>query len=154
MKKGTVYTKENLREISFPLGGIGSGSIGLMGNGRLGDWEIANRPGKGMSNGHSFFAVKAEKNGKLVDARVLQGDCPKDIIGQYQKIDFKGFGYGPQADTLAGFPHFEDITFDGAFPVAKLSFADGKFPGKATLTAFNPFIPLDEDAAEEEFKNH
>ena len=147
MKKGTVYTKENLREISVPLGGIGSGSIGLMGNGRLGDWEIANRPGKGMSNGHSFFAVKAEKNGKLVDARVLQGDCPKDIIGQYQKIDFKGFGYGPQADTLAGFPHFEDITFDGAFPVAKLSFADGKFPGKATLTAFNPFIPLDEDAS-------
>ena len=40
MKKRTVYTKESLREISFPLGGIGTGCIGLAGNGSLTDWEI------------------------------------------------------------------------------------------------------------------
>ena len=147
MKKGTIYTGSNLREISFPLGGIGSGCIGLLGNGRLSDWEIANRPAKGVSNGYSFFAVKAVQNGKLVDARVLQGDWPKDIIGQYMKKDFTGYGYGPKVDTLAGFPHFETVSFDGAFPVAQLEFAHGKFPGKVKMEAFNPFIPLDEDAS-------
>ena len=40
------YSGDSLREISFPLGGIGSGSIGLSGNGRLIDWEIFNRPNK------------------------------------------------------------------------------------------------------------
>ena len=30
-----VYTKEQLREICFPLGGIGAGCIGLAGNGRF-----------------------------------------------------------------------------------------------------------------------
>jgi hypothetical protein len=35
-----IYTGENLREIIFPLGGIGSGSIGLAGNGSLVDWNI------------------------------------------------------------------------------------------------------------------
>ncbi|SFQ20046.1 hypothetical protein SAMN05444406_11740 [Caldicoprobacter faecalis] len=30
-----LYTKERLNEISFPLGGIGTGCIGLAGNGRL-----------------------------------------------------------------------------------------------------------------------
>lgn len=61
MKQGAVYSGENLREISMPIGGIGSGSIGLAGNGRLVDWEIANRPNKGGNNEHTFFAVKAEK---------------------------------------------------------------------------------------------
>ena len=40
------YEQEYLKEISFPLGGIGSGCIGLAGNGRLVDWEIFNRPNK------------------------------------------------------------------------------------------------------------
>ena len=45
------YENESLNEISFPLGGIGTGSIGLAGNGRLIDWEIFNRPNKGSVNG-------------------------------------------------------------------------------------------------------
>jgi len=35
-----LYRDEFLKEISFPIGGIGSGCIGLAGNGRLVDWEI------------------------------------------------------------------------------------------------------------------
>ena len=49
-----VYKGENLREISFPLGGIGTGCIGVAGNGALIDWEIFNRPNKGSINGTSF----------------------------------------------------------------------------------------------------
>ena len=48
-----VYEGESTREISFPLGGIGTGSIGLSGAGRLIDWEIQNRPAKGITNGLS-----------------------------------------------------------------------------------------------------
>ena len=63
-----TYRGEQLTEISFPLGGIGSGCIGLGGNGRLIDWEIFGRPNKGSVNGFSHFAVKAERDGKLLDA--------------------------------------------------------------------------------------
>ena len=45
--KRTIYTGERTSEISFPLGGIGTGSIGLAGNGRLVDWEIFNNANKG-----------------------------------------------------------------------------------------------------------
>ena len=55
-----VYRGAKTNQISFPLGGIGSGSIGLAGNGRLLDWEIFNRPNKGSVNGFSHFAIKAE----------------------------------------------------------------------------------------------
>ena len=33
-----IYEKEYTKNISFPLGGIGTGCIGLAGNGELKDW--------------------------------------------------------------------------------------------------------------------
>ena len=59
-----TYEKEKRREIVFPLGGIGAGSIGLDGTGRLRDWEIRNHPAKGSLNGYSHFGIKAEERGK------------------------------------------------------------------------------------------
>jgi uncharacterized protein (DUF608 family) len=41
--KRLVYTGDRLREIAFPLGGIGTGTISLGGRGQLRDFEIANR---------------------------------------------------------------------------------------------------------------
>ena len=69
-----LYTGSKTREISFPLGGIGTGAIGLAGNGRLVDWEIFNRPNKGSVNGFSHFSIKAERAGQVIDSRVLHGD--------------------------------------------------------------------------------
>lgn len=138
--KDFVYTGSETNEISFPLGGIGTGSIGLAGNGRLLDWEIFNRPNKGSDNGYSHIAVKAEKDGKLVDARILNGDVNIGFTGQYGK----GYGHGLANVTMAGFPHFLNSSFKGTFPIAEMSFDDPNFPGTAKLTAFNPFIPLND----------
>lgn len=54
-----IYEKAKTKNISFPLGGIGTGCIGLSGNGALHEWEIFNRPNKGARNGYSHFAIKA-----------------------------------------------------------------------------------------------
>lgn len=139
-----VYTGASTREIVFPLGGIGTGSIGLGGNGRLTDWEIDGRPHKGAINDYSHLAVKAAAGGRLLCAKVLAGDLYKDLAGAYGKGNFAGYGYGPQRESLAGFPHFREHTFIGEFPIARLEFADPAFPGRVSLTAFNPFIPLDD----------
>ena len=84
----TVYTKEQLKEISFPLGGIGTGCIGLAGNGSLKDWEIFNRPDKGSDNGFSHFAIKAVRGEETVDARVLCADDNGNLTGEFAH----GFG--------------------------------------------------------------
>jgi len=139
------YTGSQLREISFPLGGIGTGCIGLAGNGSFLDWEIFNRPNKGSFMPHSFFAVRASyPDGKTV-CKILQGDWTKDLSGQYSKSLYDGFGRGPVSSRMFGFPHFHDVTFDGTFPIAKLTFEDEQFPGTVVLKAFNPFIPLDSE---------
>src|SRR2546421_3836039 len=136
-----VYKGSKAREISFPLGGIGSGCIGLAGDGRLIDWEIFKRPNKGSVNGFSHFAVKAEAQGRVLDARVLHGD----FLGPYtgtSTTPFTGVGFGVTRAFLTGAPHFRSAEFEGAFPVATIRFAEEKFPGHVALTAFNPLIPL------------
>ena len=46
-----LYKGKTTKNISFPLGGIGTGCIGLTGSGELNDWEIFNRPNKCSRNG-------------------------------------------------------------------------------------------------------
>ncbi len=96
------YATENLNKISFPLGGIGSGCIGLSGHGELVDFEIFNRPNKYSLNGYSHFAVRAMREGEVVDARVLVSD--RDISASGRN-DMK-------EQTLQGFPHFKENTFE------------------------------------------
>ncbi len=134
------YTGVNAREISFPLGGIGSGCVGLGGAGHLIDWEIFNRPAKGSRNGFTHFAVKAQRGGQVLDARVLHGDVPPPYAGSGRGV-YGGFGFGVARETLSGLPHFRTTTFTGGFPIAELTFDDPGFPGTVEMTAFNPFIP-------------
>ena len=135
--KNTVFKGDQLNEISFPLGGIGTGCLGLAGNGRLIDWEMFNRPNKGSNNGMSHFAIKAMEGGKLIDARVINGDVNKDLAGAYGH----GFGTGLTSTSMAGFPHFRNCVFTGEFPIASVDFSDNGFPGTVRLTAWSPLIP-------------
>ena len=136
------YEKNKSAVISFPLGGIGAGSIGLAGNGSLVDWEIFNRPSKCSRNGFTHFAVRAEEEGKVTGIRILNGDLPPPYIGEHQeKPGHAGFGYGPAEETLANWPHFPEHEFSGNYPVAEINFKDDKFPGKNKLSAWSVMIP-------------
>lgn len=139
-----LYRGAKTKEISFPLGGIGTGCIGLAGNGRLIDWEIFNRPNKGSINGLSHFAIKAERGGSVIDARVLNGDLAPPYAGSFGPPGSHNYGFGPHRGTMAGFPHFKDVEFRGEFPIAELAFIDDVFPGHVSMLAFNPFIPLND----------
>ena len=144
-----VYEGKNTTLISFPLGGIGSGSVGLAGNGAFRDWEIFNRPFKNSRNGFTHFCVRAEQDGEVKDVRVLQGDYQGPREGG-ETINVKrgngGFGYGmgTYRGTMAGVPHFKNVKFNGRYPEAILEFQDEHFPGTVELKAFNPFIPLND----------
>jgi non-lysosomal glucosylceramidase len=136
-----IYNDQRRRYVSFPLGGIGTGSVSLTGSGRLIDWSIRNRPAIDQFNGYSHFAIKAELDGKLLAARVLNGPYEGIPTGSPSVRKFDGFGFGANRDSMAGVPHFDDVTFIGRFPVAELEFHQTDFPGQVRMTAFSPFIP-------------
>lgn len=140
-----IYEGKNLKEISFPLGGIGTGSIGLMGNGGFIDWEIYNRPNKRSENLNTFFAVRAEyPDGKVV-CKVLMGDYNRDFSGNIGVERWHGYGCGASSGSMCAYPHFSKVVFNGEFPVAQITFSDAGFPAEVVMTAFNPFIPLDSE---------
>ena len=139
-----IYRNEKIKNISFPLGGIGTGCIGLAGNGGLVDWEIFNRQNKNTFNGYSHFAIKVKtKEGSLI--KVLQGDTAENLMGMHDHSDeWSSFGFGPHKCSMAGYPHFKNTEFESSFPFATVRLWEEGFPIKARLRAFNPFIPHDE----------
>lgn len=137
------YEGKKTKNISFPLGGIGTGCIGLFGNGELRDFEIFNRPAKNTGAGYTFFSVKASREG-YSDVRVLHGDTNESYMGEHSAEGWRGFGFGPSFEAMGGFPHFRKTVFDAVFPIANITFSDEDFPAELTLTAFNPLIPSDE----------
>src|SRR6266851_8547290 len=71
-RRAPTFTGAALREIAFPLGGIGTGTVSLGGRGELRDWEIFNRPAKGRSMPFTFFALWAQPADANAIARVLE----------------------------------------------------------------------------------
>ena len=132
-----IFTGPALAMISFPLGGIGAGSIGLGGRGQLRDWEIFNRPDQGNSPNYAFPAVWVQAEGRKPIARVLEARIQTPYEGQ----DGLGSRNAPGLSRLQG------ATFTGEFPLARIDFHDAALPVEIALDAATPFIPLDGDVS-------
>lgn len=97
-------------EDKLPLGGIATGHITLGCDGSI----TADAP--------TFFAIKAEKDGELFDARILQSS----------------------QNEAVSLPCFENSTANSYFPFTEICFSDSSFPADVKMTAFSPFIPLND----------
>jgi non-lysosomal glucosylceramidase len=128
------YRNGHLREIAFPLGGIGTGCISLGGYGQLRDWEVFNRPDQGYRPEFSFVALRAQAEAGPVVTKVVQALFPPPYGGPF----------GSAVTPGLGLPHFTSNTFRGEYPFAWLDFEDEQVPLNVSLEAFSPFIPLDE----------
>ncbi|MGB9619323.1 MAG: GH116 family glycosyl-hydrolase, partial [Armatimonadota bacterium] len=128
------FTGSALKEIAFPLGGIGTGTVSLGGRGNLRDWEIFNRPNKGRVLPYTFPAIFARTGSGKALARVLESRLlPPFVVGG-----------GMPPEQLCGLPRLENATFRGEYPFAHIEFHDSSLPVNVELTAFNPFVPLNE----------
>jgi uncharacterized protein (DUF608 family) len=123
------------REVAFPIGGIGTGNVSLGARGELRDWEIFNRPAKGLSLLYTFFALWVEPGTEKPLVRILESKIQPPFSRSH------GFSSG----ELAGLPRFARSWMRVEYPFARVDFEDETLPVEVTLEAFNPFIPLDAD---------
>lgn len=131
-----VFTGQKLAMIAFPLGGVGAGSISLGGRGQLRDWEIFNRPDKGLAPTYALPSiwVRTASDAKPV-SKVLEGRFLPPYEGQ------NGLG----SNNAPGLRRMDGATFTGEYPLAQVAFRDARIPVKVTLEAFSPFIPHNAD---------
>ena len=132
-----VFTGAQLSQISFPLGGVGAGSIGLGGRGQLRDWQIFNRPDRGNAPGYAFPAIRVRRGTRAPFVSVLEGRLQPPYQGP--------FGLGSR--SAPGLQRLESARFTGEFPLARIAFRDRRLPVRVALEAFSPFIPHDADAS-------
>ena len=135
------YAGGDRTRISLPVGGIGTGTIGFGGRGQLRDWELENHPSKGLTAPLTFLACQVAGvgpgSGTAPAARVLEGALFDEEIG------------GAQGATapLAGLPRFASCEFETAYPFGRVRLADPGFPVVASVEAWNPLVPGDEEAS-------
>ena len=99
----------------LPLGGIATGYINLGCDASI---SLETRESSNLS----FFAIKAEKDGVLTDARVLQASkAPSSLLAPFEKAESACY-----------------------FPFTEICFSDSSFPADIKMTAFSPFIPLND----------
>jgi uncharacterized protein (DUF608 family) len=130
--KPRSFTGRALREIAFPLGGIGTGTVSLGGRGELRDWEIFNRPAKGLTLPQTFVALWARERGRKAVTRVVAARPLPPFTGHS----------GVPREGVPGLPHFTSARFTGTYPIARIDFEEDSLPVEVTLEAFNPLIPL------------
>ncbi|MBL8162797.1 MAG: hypothetical protein JNJ61_12490, partial [Anaerolineae bacterium] len=124
---------EKAAALAFPLGGVGTGTVSLGARGDLRDWEIFNRPAKGVTLNNTYFALRVKPEGGKPVAKVLQAALQPPLDHSH--------GFDPQ--TGAGLPRFTSTTFYGEYPFARIDFHDDALPVRVSLEAFTPLIPLD-----------
>jgi uncharacterized protein (DUF608 family) len=148
MPTSNVFSGESLRAVAMPLGGIGTGTIALAGDGSLRQWQIANQVNHAACIPHSFFAVWAKQGPKPV-ARVLQSAALYDHEGPTPPPTSSDHLVPPaHRDLAARLPGVAATEFIGSYPIAEIDYSDKALPLEVTLEAFSPFIPLEaEDSA-------
>ena len=127
-----IYDGTHLRRVALPLGGIGTGTVSLGGNGSLRSWEVMNRPAKGF-NPHSFFVLYAKPAGGRAVTRLVEGPLDTD--------DYEGW-IGCKTPTH-GMPRFCQCSFAAAYPFGQVRLSDPDVPVAVRLEGFNPLIPPD-----------
>ena len=137
-----VYSGEALRCVAMPMGGIGTGTIALCGDGSLRQWQMMNRVNHLAYVPDSFFAIRCKTRDGTV-AKALQSSA------LYDEADFKPSASvndhivpEEQKRLLQDLPGVQATEFVGEYPIAEITYKDDELPVEVSLEAFSPFIPL------------
>jgi len=138
------YTGENLRHFALPLGGLGTGSLALAGNGALRQWQLHNI---GNHEGHvpdSFFALRLSRVEPPVDEiRLLQGPLRESTGTPLITDDVVPPGEARLHELLG--PVGEPAV-TATYPGAHVDY-DTDLPVEISLDVFNPLVPSDAEAS-------
>ncbi|MCS6859881.1 MAG: non-lysosomal glucosylceramidase [Abditibacteriales bacterium] len=147
-----VYSGEHLRCVALPLGGIGTGTISICGDGSLRQWEIVNQVNHQGYVPQSFFAVRVQPPRGRAVAKVLQMP-PLPPLSSPPCQGGEGGGAASVSDHLVpdelrelmdDLPGVEAVEFVGEYPIAQLTYKDDALPVAVKCECFSPFVPLNE----------
>ena len=136
--KPTIVTDPSaLQRIGMPIGGLFTGTLYLGGDGKLWLWDIFNRVVEGILPRQVQYKEQSvgTRNGAnyispaLPTSPIEQGFAVR-VDGKVRPLDSTGFG---------------NISFEGRYPIGRVTYRDKGCPVSVKLEAYSPFIPLNTD---------
>ena len=144
----TVYAKSRneLRYIGMPVGGINAGGVYLGGDGRLWLWDIFNDNREGVEPKLARWTQEIPHS-KHVRSR--DGACYIEPAHDIRPLE-QGFAFRFEYDGKTTVKYlraadWDEILFEAGYPVGVVRYIDRSLPVEITLHAYSPFIPLNED---------
>jgi uncharacterized protein (DUF608 family) len=141
-----TFTGDRRRAVALPLGGIGTGNLALGGTGTLKQWQLHNQGNHLGFAPQSFFALRLScTEPPLSIRRVLRAPA---IAPHREPAPLVNDDLDPAVCYArpASWPQVRDTTFHGAYPFARIDYADD-WPAEVRLEAYTPFVPLDAEAS-------
>ncbi|KAA3611515.1 MAG: hypothetical protein DWQ01_05335 [Planctomycetota bacterium] len=136
------YRGKALSTVGMPIGGICTGQLYLLGDGRLGCWDLFN------SNHNTGYGQVNFREGRSAQTNVQNVNqfVPHLQVEHGFWLQWKeGDTWKRRSLDQAGFP---EVAFRGEYPFGRVKYEHGEVPIRVELTAFSPFIPLNaEDSA-------
>ena len=142
-----LKTKNELKYIGMPAGGLHTGSLYLGGDGRLWLWEIYNDDKEGITpktvqwfDGEKQRAIRNRDGANYVSPALAK---------EHRKLD-QGFAIKIQTGGSTHIKylkedHWDEICFTATYPQAQIVFTSKSLPLKVTMQAGAFYIPLRED---------
>jgi len=157
-----TYRGEALRAVALPLGGIGTGSVALAGDGGLRQWQIVNNVNHDAHVPDSFFAIwagtrrDAGRNAVVLQSGALYDDAdskhPADSVDRSGRQHPSSFQPAPSVSDhlipegsrrlLADLPGVDSLEITAQYPIVEVAYQSQAIPVQVHLEAFSPFIPL------------
>ncbi|MFD2904531.1 GH116 family glycosyl hydrolase [Sphingobacterium anhuiense] len=142
-------SKNELKYIGMPIGGLHTGTVYIGGDGRLWLWQIYNESYDGMKEGVEPKIVLWNNGKEQVRIRPRDGSAYiEPAIADNLRVLEQGFAIsvyykGKQLIKELRENHWDEIVFEPSYPTCTVTYSSADFPVDVKLTAYSPFIPLD-----------
>jgi non-lysosomal glucosylceramidase len=144
----TTYkkTKNELRYIGMPVGGICSGGVYVGGDGRLWLWDIFNQNQLGVVT--KTLPVKLESF-SIKEINNTHGSLYLEPLTEVSPLQ-QGFALSIKQNGTTVIKRlqqddWDEVTFESTYPVATIKYIDNNLPLQVSVEAFSPFIPGNAD---------
>jgi uncharacterized protein (DUF608 family) len=147
----TAYLKSRneLKYIGMPVGGLHAGTVYVGGDGRLWLWQIYNESFEGVHEGIDPKEVNWNDGISLRKIRSRDGSAyVEPSIANNRRVLEQGFAVkisyeGKTIIKELNEDHWDEVSFQGSYPVATITYSSKDFPLEIQLNVYSPFIPLE-----------
>lgn len=149
--EATSYYKSRneLRYIGMPVGGLHAGTVYIGGDGRLWLWQIYNETFEGSHEGIDPKTVMWNDGTAERKIRPRDGAAYVDpTMADNKRVLEQGFAVrviveGKTFIKELNENHWDEVIFRPAYPMATIEYRSKDFPAVVDLKVYSPFIPLD-----------